>query len=138
MGHIPVRRICILFIVAFVLNFLWEEAHHVLYVTYQGGEITHFILLRAALFDAAVTALLFGPLLFVVHGRLFLPIPVFLAVVCAVGLEMYALSTGRWVYQPSMPLIPFFHVGLTPTVQLAVLGAIAFRLSWRSSLRATS
>lgn len=131
MVHYRVRAICLLFVVAFGLNFLWEEAHHVLYVSYQGGEITHLILLRAALVDAVVTAVLFGPLLLCVRSRSFLLISVFLAVVFAVGLEMFALATGRWVYQSSMPLIPFFHVGLTPTVQLAVLGTIAFFLSWK-------
>ena len=115
-----------LFFVAFILNFIWEEAHRVLYVSYQGGDITQLILLRAALVDAVVITVLFGPLLFFTRGKRFLWISMLLALAFAVGLERFAFATDRWVYQPSMPLVPFLGTGLTPTIQLALLGVLAF------------
>lgn len=39
---------------AFVLNAVWENMHAPLYVHYQGGSITEWILLRAALWDAII------------------------------------------------------------------------------------
>ncbi|TAL49859.1 hypothetical protein EPN81_04500 [Patescibacteria group bacterium] len=127
----PLIQILLLFCVAFILNVLWEEAHHFLYVSYQGGEITQFILLRAALVDAIVTMFLFGPLFFLPRDRRFLWISVVLAFMFGVGLERFALATNRWTYQSFMPLVPFLGTGLTPTVQLAILGAIAVWLSYK-------
>lgn len=115
------KKLLTIFILAFVLNFVWEELHSYLYVHYQSGEITQFVLLRAAAFDAAFITVL---------GFFFLTIPflqnrVWLSFVfgllAAIGIEWYALETGRWEYKEIMPIIPFLQTGLTPTVQLGLL-----------------
>lgn len=123
------RRCVVIFISAFVLNFLWEHAHSVLYVSYQGGAITNILLLRAALFDATVIALVsfpffrFEPL----QRQRWLLYALF--VVFAIALEEWALVTGRWVYADAMPIIPILHVGLTPTIQLGLLGYAAVEIA---------
>src|SRR3989338_10671691 len=99
-------RLIILLGVAFALNAIWEEAHHVLYVAYQGGDITHVILIRAALADALITGVLFGPLFFFVRGKRMLWISASLALIVAVGMERFALSTDRWAYASTMPIVP--------------------------------
>ena len=120
-------RIVRLFITAFFLNALWEYAHSFLYVQYRGGAITGSVLVHAALFDAVVIVILGVPFLSVsfFRRRLWLIIPSGMCI--AVALEWYALGTGRWVYASTMPIIPFLHTGLTPTIQLGFLGYMALR-----------
>lgn len=122
-------RTIFVFVVAFVLNFLWEHAHSVLYVSYKSGVITSLILLRAALFDAAVIALFLYPFLQVEKFKTKRWLLYTILVIFAVLLETWALSTGRWAYTSAMPLIPILNVGLTPTIQLALLGFISVRAS---------
>ena len=125
----------ILLVLAFVLNVCWEEAHHVLYVSYRGGEITHGILLRAGLVDAFVIGVLFGPLLFLRTHKTRVWLSVAGALIFAVALERYALFSGRWIYQSSMPILPWVHTGLTPTIQLALLGWVAFWITQKIVIR---
>ena len=115
-------RYLYIFSVAFFLNALWEHAHSLLYVHYQGGEITELILFRAAFFDAIVITLLVYVFLECVKIRYGLLAMASILVLFSIGLEMWALETGRWAYSNAMPLVPFLNIGLTPTIQLGVLG----------------
>lgn len=114
----------LLFILAFGFNFIWEFFHSKLYVAYKGAPITLFILLRAALFDAAVIMTLY--MVFTIWENVWLS--VLLALLFAIGLELFALKTGRWEYKSSMPIIPFLKVGLTPVVQLPLLTYLAVKI----------
>mgnify|MGYP001564734139 CR=1 FL=1 len=125
------RIASLFFVIAWVLNAVWEYAHSFLYAQYRGGEITGVILLRAALFDAVVITLLGALFLRVSFLRKRLWLIIVAGVIFAVFLEWYALATGRWVYTSSMPIIPFLHTGLTPTIQLGVLGYMTLRLTLR-------
>jgi len=126
------RRIVIIFISAFILNLIWEHLHSVLYVSYKGETVTNLILLRAALFDAAVISFSSYPFLLWKPGfyrccRSLASTTLF--VVCltlfAVTLEKWALITSRWTYTDTMPIIPFLDVGLTPAIQLGLLGYLS-------------
>jgi hypothetical protein len=121
---VSLRHVAIIFIVAFLCNVLWEEAHHVLYLHYHGEVITHVILFRAALVDAVfiVTAYVTSRLL--KKPYLFFVITFFVALF----IEWWALATGRWAYTISMPLVPFLGVGLSPLVQLTVTGFISQKI----------
>ena len=144
------RRIVLIFTIAFALNALWEFWHAQFYIHYQSGAITAFILLRAALVDAAIITIA----VFVwVHRKspvkshgagfsnsrelenlwdakiLWFAIPAWLIV--AILLEKWALATNRWAYNETMPLIPFIETGLTPTIQLALLGTISWYIAQR-------
>src|SRR3989338_3177894 len=125
-----VRRLLIVFFTAFLLNFLWENIQGVLYVQYQGGEITRLILFRAALFDAAIITVFAAVLLLLPWPRTRLWLMPVLGVVFAVYLEWFALATGRWEYNALMPLIPLLNVGLSPSLQLGLTGwgALVFAL----------
>jgi hypothetical protein len=48
--------------------------------------------------------------------------------VVAVVNEWYGLNTKRWKYKTSMPIIPILNVGITPAIQLAILGCASFYL----------
>ena len=39
----------------------------------------------------------------------------------AVGIEWKGFLFERWAYLPSMPIIPFFEVGLSPVLQMTIL-----------------
>lgn len=122
------NKVFFIFTAAFLLNWVWENAHAFLYIHYQGGQITQLILLRAAFFDAIFITLLY--LIFLKWK--FLQEKIWLALiigfVVAVLLEWYALGTGRWAYSAMMPVIPVIKVGLTPGIQLGLLSYFLFKI----------
>lgn len=123
------KKLLLIFILAFLFNFLWEHWHVQFYASYQGGAITDWILFRSAFFVDAVAITVFAFLVMHVkrwHGKAW-PI-VIPCLIFSAGLELYAQGTSRWVYAASMPLIPLLNIGLTPTVQLPVLGYVAYKL----------
>lgn len=120
----------LVFVCGFVLNFVWEFAHAGLYAHYQGGEITRWILLHAALFDASVITALAVPMFFIQWLRARLWLVFFPAILFAIGLEWFALTTGRWEYTAAMPLIPFFGIGLSPMIQLGFTSLVSMKLTF--------
>ena len=129
------RQYISIFVIAFILNVLWENAHALLYIHYKGAAITEFILFRAALFDAVMITLIayiFLDLIKIRHGIL---IATCVLVLFSVGLEMWAIETGRWAYKVAMPIIPILGVGLTPTVQLGFLGYLSILIQRNLSYR---
>ena len=121
------------FLLAFGLNYVWEHLHARLYLHYQGGRITELVLLRATLFDALFITGLF----IAVNAVAFLQKTpwrwtILFSLTAAVLLERYALATVRWAYADAMPLVPLLKTGLTPTIQLALLAILAFRIAgWK-------
>ena len=121
------------FLLAFGLNYVWEHLHARLYLHYQGGRITELVLLRATLFDALFITGLF----ITVNAVAFLQKnpwrwTILFSLTAAVLLERYALATVRWAYADAMPLVPLLKTGLTPTIQLALLAILAFRIAgWK-------
>lgn len=125
-----------IFVIAFVLNAVWEHAHAPLYVPFSMGEpLTSFVLFRAALADAAmITALALPPVVFPMRHTQSYRI-IIAGIVLGIGIEWYALATGMWAYNTLMPIVPFVGTGLTPTIQLGLLGYIALFTSKRIAAR---
>ena len=117
-----------IFIISFLLNFIWEHLHSVFYTHYQGGPVTETILLKAtfgdALFITALSIVFFRVEIFKRNTWMILP----MGIIGAILLELFALSTGRWAYNEFMPILPYLGVGLTPTVQLGVIGYISIKI----------
>lgn len=132
------KRVLFIFVLAFLLNLGWEHAHAYLYAGYRGGVITDFILMRASLGDAIIITLLLLPFLSIPYMRRKSWMIVPLGIAIAVGIEWYALHTGRWAYNSHMPIIPVLSVGLTPAIQLGILGYLAYRCSAQKSPGNTS
>jgi hypothetical protein len=121
------KRLSFIFLSAFALNLAWENLHAQLYAGYQGGQITAWILVRATFWDAViVTALCALALLLPRRGRPWFVLGGGLA--ASIGMEKWALATYRWAYASDMPIVPFVHTGLTPTVQLGLTGIVVFYL----------
>lgn len=86
------------------------------------------VLFRAALVDAMIiTVIAFVAQRFFYQQRFM--IMIFLGIAIAIVIEWWALGSGRWAYANTMPLIPLFGSGLTPTIQLSFLGYISLRYS---------
>ena len=120
------KKVFLIFLLSFILNVVWENLHSFLYVGYMGGKITEFILLRASVGDAVIITILSLPFMFVpsLKGKSWLII--FVGVLIAIVIELYALNTGRWAYNEYMPIIPILSIGLTPTIQLGLLGYLSY------------
>ncbi len=117
------------FFSAFALNILWEYAHVILYMPFSMGQpLTEFALFRSALVDAFIILILVLPFALAPslkkHTWLIVPI----GCMCAVGIEWYAPATGMWAYNSLMPIIPFLSVGLTPAIQLGILGYVSYKV----------
>lgn len=122
------KRIFLIFVISFVLNAIWENLHSVFYAGYMGGNITEFILMRAALADAIIITIITLPFVFFLSFKKRSWIIIFLGFIVSILIEYYALGTSRWAYNSLMPMIPLLGIGLTPTVQLGLLGYISFKL----------
>ena len=121
------KKIIALFTVAFLINWIWEILHSKLYIHYQNGEITNFILFQAAVLDGLIILLIvlvalrikINPGKFVLLAGL----------ITAIFIEIWPAQTGRWAYNDPMPIIPFLKVGLTPVIQLSLTDYLAQRLT---------
>jgi len=121
------KRLTTIFIFAFVTNVVWENLHSFLYIGYKGGSITEFILLRASFWDAIIISLMLLPFLYFKSLRNKTWMIFIIGFIIAIAIEWYAFGTGRWAYTSFMPIIPFIKTGLTPTVQLGILGYLTYK-----------
>lgn len=92
------------------------------------GQITEFILIRASLFDALVITIILLPFIYLNKLKNKTWLIIIIGVIVAVFNEWYGLNTGRWEYNSLMPILPIIKVGLTPTIQLAVLGYLLLKI----------
>lgn len=114
---------------AFVLNAIWENLHSLFYDNYMGGKITEFILLRASLFDALIITLISLPFIYLYFLKDKSWLILVLGTAIAVINEWYGLNTSRWAYNALMPIVPILETGITPTMQLGLLGYFTFKIS---------
>lgn len=127
------KKVLLIFIFAFISNAIWENLHSFLYTSYKGGDITQFILLRATLSDAIYIVLIALPFILYPVLRKWDWLIIIAGFILSIAIEYYALSTGRWAYNSFMPIIPFLQIGLTPTIQLGLLGYLSFKLEEKLS-----
>jgi len=122
----------LVFIFAFILNFIWEISQAFLYDPHYAG-ISGLIIvhLRASLGDILMIFIILF-LDSVILGRIFhnkFNAGRFLAIaliglILAILVEKYALTTGRWSYNSLMPIIPWLNVGLAPILQMVLTPTI--------------
>ena len=122
------KKILLIFATAFILNAVWENLHAFLYDNYMGDKITELVLLRATLADAVMITVITLPFVLFPSWRRQNWIIIFVGLVLAIGIERYALLTDKWAYNVYMPIVPFLSVGLTPTIQLGLLGFLSFQI----------
>jgi len=121
------KKLFLIFITGFLLNFIWENLHSYLYFHPNGEMMTQGMLLKATLFDSIFITLL--AILFIkaayFRDRKWYVLPI--GIIVAILIELSALKTGRWAYNEFMPIIPLINIGLTPTIQLGILSYLIFK-----------
>ncbi len=131
------KNIKIFFIVSvfgLLTNLVWENLQAPLYQGYNNFWQHFQICLIASLGDVAIIILLY--VLFALIFRnilwfqnlnwksiLFL---IIIGTIIGIGIEKWALITGRWNYTESMLVIPFLNVGLIPVLQMMLLPLLTF------------
>ena len=120
------KKVLWILLFSFVLNVVWENLHSLLYAGYRGGAITEFILLRASVADAIIITLIALPFILWPRLRKKSWVMIIIGVLISIGIEWVALGTDRWAYNDLMPIVPILGVGLTPTIQLGLLGYLAY------------
>lgn len=128
------KRIFFIFTIAFILNVVWENIHVFLYGSYMGGKITELILIRASLFDATMITVILIPFLYLSFFKNKTWLIVIIGTIIAIFNEWYGLSTERWIYNAYMPILPIIRTGLTPTLQLGLLGYITYKFQSTKAL----
>lgn len=120
------------------MNFIWEISQAGLYEPHFQGFFSFIsVHLRATFGDVAILlfiyliiSLVFGDWKWIKREKAISYVIVFLiGFILAIIIEKYALLTGRWAYNESMPIIPYFNVGLTPVLQLAIIAPFSVFLA---------
>ena len=136
MNRVGLRLLSIWIGVGFLANYAWEMLHMQLYAGMTGGWKR---CAAAAATDVAVLAFLYAVMAAAAGSWAWChqaTLPRSLALVAigsmaAVAIELRALAEGRWSYGASMPLVPLFHVGWSPVLQMVI---IPIGLAWMSRL----
>jgi hypothetical protein len=138
------RRWLVFASLTLILHFAWEVSQATWYASMHGLPFWRATLLcaRAAMGDLVIAAIAFAVAAAVAKSMTW-PIrsPLATIVFVVVGLtivvayEVFAISTGRWRYDATMPTI--FGIGLLPVLQwllLPLVEVFAFRLIFRRRL----
>lgn len=127
--------------VAFLLNLVWEVGQLPLF---KDGAFTldHIMFCAlASVADAIIVLLLYYFFALIYKDPMwvkdFTSVKVILLMIVggigAILAEKRHLSEGNWAYAPTMPIIPFVDVGLSPVLQFMILPIIILYISYRLS-----
>ncbi len=147
----PIKKLFTIFVIAFILNLIWENAQAPLYQGYISFAQHFWICLPASIWDASYITTVYLAMRFVDRTVRLIqktpdqeksvsPVLMTIAVI-ALGLmtagyiELRALAQDHWAYSAAMPLVPVIHVGLTPFLQLAILSLVTYTLISASSTK---
>ena len=129
-----------LFSVAVGINFIWEMAQMPLYKDMPFDVLfSWWLCFRASVGDGVIVLAIWaiGATVFR-RADWFTPLQPTSTIILllsgaaiAVGIEIHAISTGRWAYSELMPLLPAVDVGMSPFVQLLLLPFISMKLAIR-------
>jgi len=123
--------------ISFLFNIVWENLQALLYKGYSNFWQHFSICFNAALGDVAIILLLYL-FLAVIHKSIFwvtkvsvvdVLLLIIAGAVIAIGIEKWALDTGRWQYASAMAIIPYIEVGLLPVIQMMLLPSFSFYLT---------
>ena len=131
-------RLLVIYGIAILINYVWEMAQMPLYRGMPFDELRSYLLcLKASFGDGNITVAIYIVGLILFREPYWSDKPTFWKVlylvaaggIVAVLIEILALRDQRWVYSPSMPLLPVVGVGLSPLLQLIILPYLSFFLS---------
>ena len=134
-----VRYALALTVIAFVLHYAWEHLQCPLFVHRGDDTAMGIAMVLATLGDVVLTWIVqvsvaaFSRRWIWPRGadRASWALVFLMAVVIAVIIERYALTTGRWSYAATNPQIPGLGVSWLPVAQLIILLPVSFLLADR-------
>ena len=120
-----------------LLNLVWENLQAPLYQGYNNFWQHLPICFVASLGDVLIILVLYfvGA---IIHRNIFwiakmsradVVLVITLGALIAVGIETWALQSGRWQYTSLMPLVSYVKIGLLPVMQLTLLPIPTFSLA---------
>lgn len=118
----------------FALNLLWENAQAPLYSGYESFAQHFPLCLRASIGDVVILLVLYAALAVVFrdadwpdqeNGKQYAMASI-MGMGVAIGIELWALSKGRWAYDALMPTLSPFGAGVLPILQLAIIPPLVF------------
>ncbi|REJ76285.1 MAG: hypothetical protein DWQ47_11795 [Acidobacteria bacterium] len=122
-----------LFGVGFLLNLVWELLQMPLYTNLsEFGYLLGITFCSLASIIDAVTILIIFVVLEVTFGvsnLLYYLGAALLGAAIAVFFELFALETGLWSYEQSMPAVPELDIAVLPIVQLTILVPLSIFLA---------
>lgn len=132
-----IHQVATVFVVAVVLNYLWERVQSQLYIGPNGADIAWWLCFVASLVDGLFVLLILG-VGWVVFGRsdwyeqagirgylVMLASGVAISVVVE-WTTVYLMHW--WTYSERMPLVPGLGIGVTPLIQMLVLPPCIFHV----------
>lgn len=119
------KRIVGIFIVAFVLNLIWEKLQMPLYVIDISGWDCWRLCIYASFWDAVIITGAYY-VIDTPNRKTRYTLSTILCLLVAIFIEKRALAEGRWVYSASMPTI--LDIGLSPLIQLPLLAITTYEI----------
>ena len=132
------KQLFFLALFAFLINLAWEVSHSLLYKTTTKMSVKEYVprILRASGGDIIIIFIIFFALSIInqsfnwnILATQNLILSILFGLILSITIELLALSVQRWEYLPSMPLIPFINVGITPVLQMIITQIITFFLT---------
>jgi hypothetical protein len=130
MDRFPILDLSMLGILSFIFNSVWEWSQCIPFFIHADKTSLFLLMLEASFADVLITFVILGASATLTGGlhrnRFSLSrkgyfLVEILAVGVAVGIEKWALATGRWQYTASTPIIPGLQISLIPVLQLMLL-----------------
>lgn len=123
--------------VTLLLHGIWEHAHIVLYTGYEVLQGALPVWMLATLGDLLYALVIIGSMSLAKGGIEWIRsaswgeygAAVVLGFFIALMVEYKGLYLGRWEYLPSMPIVPFFGVGLSPLLQMPLLTVLSLLIT---------
>jgi hypothetical protein len=131
------RMLSTLFIVAVIVNYLWELAQAPLFVGGDDFNAMSWHCFVASLGDGVLVLLIFGVGSLVlrsqnwfvrpgVRGYVLMFVSGFTIAIAVEWIAVHVLQ--RWAYLPAMPRVPGLDIGVAPIVQMLALPPLIFRI----------
>lgn len=126
-----------LFVIAVLVNYVWEIIQAPLYVGMESFKLVLWHCGWAALGDGLLVLLLYAVGWAALRRRDWFAPPGVIGYVVmllaglaiGVGIEWLAVFVAqRWAYTDGMPLVPLLNIGLAPVAQMLVLPPLIFRI----------
>lgn len=132
------RLLGVLFVIAVLVNYIWELAQSFLFVGMTTWSNIWWHCFVASLGDGLILWIIFAsgwaflsrPDWFIDPGFKGYVVMLSSGFLIAIAIEWYAVHVlARWEYTDQMPTLPGTEVGITPILQMLILPPLIFRIT---------